>query len=287
MGRIAFVSDSTAGLPTDQAEKYKVLVVPLQVMFGTQAYRDGLDLTQSQFFEKLKSAKTLPTTSQPTIGDFESAYKQLLADPEVDSIISVHLSSKLSGTYSSAAAAVERLGAGSNKPITVIDSLSAYLGEGLMVIDGARAAEAGKSHEEVVALIRSMVPETTVLLLVDTLEYLQRGGRIGGAQALIGGLLNIKPILRVTDGALEPLERVRSRRKAMERLVEIAAEATGNRPCQVCVGQAEAAEDAKALSRMIHEKMNVKEEFNSERSPTISTHTGPGVLGFVYYPLKG
>ena len=218
MGRIAFVTDSTAGLPADQAEKYKVTVVPLQVMFGTQAYRDGLDLTQSQFFEKLKSAKTLPTTSQPTIGDFENAYKQLLNDPEVDSIISVHLSSKLSGTYSSAAAAVERIGAGSNKQITVIDSLSAYLGEGLMVIDGARAAESGKSHEEVVALIRAMVPDTTVLLLVDTLEYLQRGGRIGGAQALIGGLLNIKPILRVTDGALEPLERVRTRRKAMERL---------------------------------------------------------------------
>jgi DegV family protein with EDD domain len=164
------------------------------------------------------------------------------------------------------------------------------MGEGLMVINGARAAEQGKGHEEVVKLIEGMIPRVQVLLLVDTLEYLQRGGRIGGAQALIGGLLNVKPILRVHGGRLEPLERVRTRRKAMERLAEIGGEATGGpegAPCQVVVGHAQAAEDAKALSRLVHEKMNVVEEFSSPLGPVISTHTGPGVLGFVYYPLEG
>src|SRR5919201_596726 len=288
MGRIAFVTDSTAGLPVDQVEKYRVTVVPLQVIFGTETFRDGIDLTEDQFFERLKAAKKLPTTSQPTTGDFEDAYRKLLDDPNVDSIISVHISSGLSGTYGAAAAAADRLTEHNAKKITVIDSLSGYMGEGLMVINGARAAEQGKSHDEVVKLIERMIPRMQVLLLVDTLEYLQRGGRIGGAQALIGGLLNVKPILHVHGGRLEPLERVRTRRKAMERLAEIGGEATGGpqgTPCQVVVGHAQAAEDARTLSRLVHEKMNVVEEFSSPLGPVISTHTGPGVLGFVYYPL--
>jgi len=157
----------------------------------------------------------------------------------------------------------------------------------LMVIDGARAAEQGKSHDEVLKVIEGMIPKVKVLLLVDTLEYLQRGGRIGGAQAFIGGLLNVKPIIRVHGGVLEPLERVRTRRKAMERLAELGGEATGGKPCQVVVGNAQAPDDARALSALIHEKMNVAEEFSSPLGPVISTHTGPGVLGFVYYPLEG
>jgi DegV family protein with EDD domain len=287
MGRIAFVTDSTAGLPQDQIEKYRVTVVPLQVIFGTESFRDGIDLTQREFFERLKSARTLPTTSQPSVADFEQAYEDLLADPDVDSIISVHISSRLpSGTYSSAAQAAERIASGRNKKITVIDSWSAYMGEGLMVIDGARAAEGGASHEAVVKLIEEMRPNVKILLLVDTLEYLARGGRIGGAQAFLGGLLNIKPILHVDEGRVEPLERVRTRRKAMERLVDIGAEMAAGRPVQIAVGHAEAAEDARTLSGLAHQKMNVVEEFNSDLGPVISTHTGPGVLGFVMHMME-
>lgn len=286
MGRIAFITDSTAGLPADQVERYKVTVVPLQVIFGMDSYRDGIDLTQDEFFAKLKAAKSLPTTSQPATADIEEAYTRLLNDPEVDSIIAVHLSARLpSGTYSMSATAGERLSQGTGKKVTVIDSWSAYMGEGLMVIDGARAAEKGASHDEVVKLIEDMRPNTKILLLVDTLEYLQRGGRIGGAQAFLGGLLNIKPILHVAEGRVEPLERVRTRRKAMERLVELGAEITKGRPCQISVGHAEAAEDARQLIQMAKAKMNVVEEFTSDLGPVIATHTGPGVLGFVLYPL--
>ncbi|MBF6614546.1 MAG: DegV family protein [Chloroflexi bacterium] len=286
MGRIAFVTDSTAGLPADQVEKYKVSVVPLQVIFGSEAFRDGIDISQDDFLARLKSAKTLPTTSQPAVSDFEQTYREELDDPDVDSIISVHISSKLSGTYSAATQAAERVSASGAKKITVVDSLSAYMGEGLMVIDGARAAQEGKSHDEVVSFIQSMVPKMQVLLLVDTLEYLQKGGRIGGAQAFMGTMLNIKPIIEVKDGALEPLEKARTRRRAMERLVEIGAEQLGGRACQIAVGNAQAEEDAKTLSRMVHEKMNVVEEFSSELGPVICKHTGPGVLGFVYYPIE-
>jgi DegV family protein with EDD domain len=286
MGRIAFVTDSTAGLPADQVKKYDVSVVPLQVIFGTESFRDGIDLTQADFFQRLKASKSLPTTSQPAVADFESAYQTLLNDPNVDSIISVHISSRLpSGTYSSAAQAAERLGAGSSKKITVIDSWSAYMGEGLMVINGARAAESGASHEDIVKLIEEMRPKVKVLLLVDTLEYLQRGGRIGGAQALLGGLLNVKPILHVSEGRVEPLERVRTRKKAMERLVELGAEIVAGRPVQISVGHAAAAKEAEVLTDMTKQKMNVVEEFTSDLGPVISTHTGPGVLGFVINPL--
>jgi DegV family protein with EDD domain len=287
MGRIAFVTDSTAGMPPDQVEKYRVGVVPLQVIFGTETFRDGIDLTQREFFDRLKSARTLPTTSQPTVADFEEPYQKLVADPDVDSIISVHISSRLpSGTYSSAVQAAERVAAGHNKKITVIDSWSAYMGEGLRVIDGARAAEGGATHEEVVKLIEDMRHRVKILLLVDTLEYLQRGGRIGGAQALLGGLLNIKPILHVDEGRIEPLERVRTRRKAMERLAELGAEFAAGKPVQIAVGHAEAEEDARALTEMARQKLNVVEEFTSDLGPVISTHTGPGVLGFVLHRME-
>lgn len=285
MGRIAFVTDSTAGLPADQVKKYNVTVVPLQVIFGTHVFRDGIDLSQAEFFERLKHSKTLPTTSQPTTGDFEAAYKKLLDDPEVDSIISVHVSSLLSGTCQAATTVADRLREITDKKITIVDSLSVYMCEGFMVIDGARAAEAGKSHEEVVALMESMVPKVQLLVLVDTLEYLQRGGRIGGATAFLGSILKFKPILQVKHGRVEPLERVRTHRKAMERLVELGAEAAHGRPCQISLGNAQAADDAVILSKMIHEKMNVVEEFGGDLGPVISTHTGPGALGFVFYPI--
>lgn len=286
MGRIAFVTDSTAGVPTDQVKKYNVEVVPLQVVFGTETFRDGIDLTQEEFFERLKNAKTLPTTSQPTVGDFEGTYRKLLDDPDVESIISVHVSSGLSGTYSAATTAAERLGEGSSKKVSVVDSQTVYMGEGLMVINGARAAEKGQGHDEIVSMIEAMKSRVQLLVLVDTLEYLQRGGRIGGAAAFLGGLLNVKPILQVRGGRVEPLERVRTRRKAMERLVELGAEHTKGKPCQICVGHAQAAEDAATLTRMCREKMNIVEEFSSDLGPVISTHTGPGVLGFVYNPLE-
>jgi DegV family protein with EDD domain len=288
MGRIGFITDSTAGLPADQVQKYNVEVVPLQVIFGTETFRDGIDLTQDEFFERLKAAKTLPTTSQPTTGDIEAAYTRLLNDPEVDSIIAVHISSLLSGTHSAATQALERLKAdtGNTKKVTIIDSYTVYMCEGLMVMNGARAAAEGKSHDEVVALIEAVKPRTQLLVIIDTLEYLARGGRIGGARALLGGLLKVKPILHIKDGRVEPLEQVRTRRRAMERAVELGAEFTKGKPCQIAVGHAQAPEDAETLSRMVHEKMNVVEEFHSDLGPVISTHTGPGVLGFVYCPLE-
>ncbi|HEX9989236.1 MAG TPA: DegV family protein [Chloroflexia bacterium] len=287
MGRIAFVTDSTAGIPADLVKKYNITVVPLQVIFGTETFRDGIDLTQDEFFERLKAAKTLPTTSQPSVGDFEEAYKPLVDDPGVDSIISVHLSTGLSGTHNAASQAAERFKGEGGKKISVVDTQTVYMAEGLMVLDGIREAEQGKSHDEIVSNIERTKHNAKILVLVDTLEYLQKGGRIGGAQAFLGGLLNVKPILHVEGGRVEPLERVRTRRKAMERLVELGVEGAKGRPCRICIGHAQAPEDAKTLAGMVREKMNVVEEYSSDLGPVISTHTGPGVLGFVYFPKEG
>jgi DegV family protein with EDD domain len=287
MGRIAFVTDSTAGIPVDLVKDYNITVVPLQVVFGGQTFRDGIDITEDEFYERMRDSKLLPTTSQPTVGDFEESYKKLLDDSGVDSIISVHIASKLSGTYSAAATAAERLTAGGSKKITVIDTLQAYMGEGMPVINAARAALEGKGHDELVQMIQAMCARTHLYLLVDTLENLKRGGRIGGAQALLGTMLNIKPILQLKDGRIEPYERVRTRRKAMERIAEIGAEAMNGRPCQVAIGHFRAADDAMLLTRMAREKMNVTEDFHSPLGPVISTHTGPGVLGFVLLPAEG
>ncbi len=283
MGRIAFVTDSTAGVPQDQVARYNFSIVPLQVIFGTETFRDGIDLTQDQFYERLKSARNLPTTSQPSVGDFESTYQKLIDDPDVDSIISVHLSPRLpSGTYSNAVQAADRISSESGKKITVVDSNTVWMGEAMMCINGARAAEQGKSHEEILKMLEESKSKVKILFLLDTLEYLAKGGRIGGAQALLGGLLNVKPILHVENGRVEPLERVRTRRKAMERLVELGAEATKGKTCQVAIGHFQGEQDARALASMVRERLNVKEEFFGELGPVISTHTGPGVLGFVY-----
>jgi DegV family protein with EDD domain len=287
MGRIAFVTDSTAGIPADLVKKYNITVVPLQVIFGTETFRDGIDLTQDEFFERLKAAKTLPTTSQPSVGDFEEAYKPLVEDPGVDSIISVHLSSALSGTHNAATQAAERFKADGGKKISVVDTQTVYMAEGMMVLDAARDAEQGKSHEEIVSNIERTKHNAKILVLVDTLEYLQKGGRIGNARAFLGGILNVKPILHVEGGSVQPLEQVRTRRKAMDRLVALGVEGAKGRPCRICIGHAQAPEDAKVLASMVREKMNVTEEYSSDLGPVISTHTGPGVLGFVYFPTEG
>jgi DegV family protein with EDD domain len=268
------------------AEQYRIAVVPLQVILGAQTFRDKIDLTEEEFFEKAKTLKVLPKTSQPPPGDFEKVYRELAADPDVDSIISAHISSKLSGTYSAAATAGARVQEEVGKRISVIDTMSAYMGNGFMLVNGARAAEKGSTHDEIVQQIIEAIPRTRIMLLVDTLEYLQRGGRIGGAQAFVGTLLNIKPILHVKNGRVEPLERVRTRHKAMERLVEIAAGEVGSTPIQLAVGNAQCPEDAATLSAMARAKLDVVEEVESELGPAISAHTGPGVLGFVYHRMK-
>jgi DegV family protein with EDD domain len=278
MSRIAIVTDSSAHLPADLVEQYGIHVMPLKVAFGQTVYRDCVDITEEEFYHKLAQAKELPITSQPSAGEFLAFYQEVARQAE--GIVSIHLSGALSGTYNSAMAARDML---PDVPIEVVDSRSASMGQGFLALAAARAAEEGKSLQEIATLTRDLVPRLNVIFVLDTLKYLQKGGRIGGAQALMGSMLAIKPLLHLYEGRVEPLEKVRSKRKAVQRLVEIMAERLQGRPVHVAILHSASRQEAEALRAEIAARFPCRELLLSWVSPVIGTHTGPGCLGLAFY----
>ena len=280
---IQIVTDSSAHLPPDQRQAHDIAVVPLKAIFGKQVYRDEIDLTNKQFYEMLPKAKEHPTTSQPSAGEFVEVYRPLLEAGK--DIVSVHLSSKLSGTYASACAAKTELETQFKKalPITIVDTPWVSLALGMLCIAAAQAAEAGKSREEVAAIVNALIPKLNLIFVLDTLEYLRRGGRIGGAKAMLGTLLNVKPLLQLEDGLVEPLEQPRSRTRALRRLLDILEERADHRPLHIGLLHAEAPQEAGALEKQIRAKFPVKEFHTAEIGPVIGVHTGPCAVGLAFY----
>ncbi|HJN91500.1 MAG TPA: DegV family protein, partial [Dehalococcoidia bacterium] len=215
---IRIVTDSTADLDTETLREHGIVVVPLNVHMGDQTFLDTVTITKNDFYSQMQASQLLPRTSQPSAGAFQEAYEQVIAEGDVEAIASIHLSGKLSGTVNAA-----QTGAGlltDSPPITVIDSNSATLGLGNAVLAAAEAAEAGADMDGVRAACISAAARTRVLLFVDTLEYLQKGGRIGRARAFLGTLLRTKPLLELRDGEIEGIERPRTRQKAIDRLFQ-------------------------------------------------------------------
>lgn len=274
---VAIVSDSTAYLPKDWIEKYNIKIAPSVVIWDGEELRDGVDITADQFFSRLATSPTMPTTSQPTPAYFKSIYEELLAEGK--DILGVHISHKLSGTFASAMQA-KALFPDAN--IENVDTLSASMGEGWPLLMAVKASQAGKSLAECKAIVEEASKHTSLLLTVETLEFLHRGGRIGGAQRLVGTMLNFKPILEVIDGRIEPGERVRTRGKSLNRLAELAVERIGDkRPVYLAVIHANAPEDAGKVMEMIGEKLPLKSRVVTDVAPTVGTHTGPGTVGVV------
>ena len=211
---IKVVTDSTSDLPADLADELGITLVPANVFFGTREYKDGVDITADEFFDKLMNGPEFPTTSQPSVGEFSDTYTSV--SDGADGIVSLHVSSKVSGTFNSAQQGAEHANVGC--PVEVLDTLQASMGVGLIAIAAARVAQAGGSIEEVTAAARSAIERCQCMALLDTLEYLQKGGRIGKAQALVGTLLKVKPIIIVLDGVVDNLAKERTRRKAVARL---------------------------------------------------------------------
>ena len=279
MAGIALITDSTASLPTELARRYNIHVIPTYVIVGGKTFLDGVDLAPGEFYRLLQEAETLPTTSQPSVGDFVELYTEL--SQEAEDILSIHLSDQLSATMSSALAARKEMGAVS---IYIIDSRSASMGLGFIVLAAARAVEAGKGLPQVIEAIESLIPRMNVIFVVDTLEYLRRGGRIGGASALIGSILSIKPILYLKDGRVEVLEKVRTKSRAKERLLEIMAERLGSgRGVHVAILHADALEEAQVLEDQIVRQFEPVELYVDELNPVVGTHVGPGTIGLVFY----
>ncbi|MBI5949191.1 MAG: DegV family protein [Chloroflexi bacterium] len=215
---VRIVTDSTCDLDPDAVAAHGITVVPLTVFFGEEAFLDGIEITPETFYDRLRESPVLPRTSQPSVESFRETYEALAA--ETDEIVSIHLSSRLSGTLNSASVAREEISRDTH--IELIDSYTVSLGLGAIVLEAAAAAADGASMARVVEVTRRAMDRVHLVAALDTLEYLQKGGRIGRARSLMGSLLSIKPIIHVDDGEVAPLERVRTRAKAVERLFEIA-----------------------------------------------------------------
>lgn len=275
---VAIVTDSTAYLPKDLVQQYRVHVVPNVVNWGTQTYRDGIDIQSTEFFERLRKDTVQPTTAVASIGEFREVYARAAEDAQA--VVGIHLSAKLSGTFSAAEQARALL---PEQQIKILDSSATAMALGFVVLAAARAAAEGKSQAEVVAAAEATIPAVGLVFTVETLEYLRRGGRIGGAQAFLGGLLDMKPILELRDGRVEPVERVRTKRKALDRVLEIIAEKTaGKSPVRLATLHAAAPQEAEALLAAAKQKLNAAESILSEVSPTVAVHTGPGTVGLAY-----
>lgn len=277
---IRLVTDSTTQLPAGAAEKYNIVIIPQIVIFGGTEYRDGVNISAEEFYRRLEETDTLPTTTQPSPGDFQRVYERLAA--EGADIISIHLPETLSGTMNSARQAAAMVEGVRITPVATPWIASA---QGFIVLEAARAIEAGASYDEVLELIDRLIPRQNLIFALDTLEYLHKGGRIGGAQALLGSLLRVKPILYLKDGRVEPLDRVRTWSRVPERLLALMADmlGPGDDPVHVGVVHSRNVEDATRLEEEIHRRFEVAELFTSEIGPVVGTHTGPGALGMAFY----
>jgi DegV family protein with EDD domain len=282
MAQVKIVTDSTADIPLEIREKLGIEMVPLKVHFGNESFYDSVDISSSEFYQKLRQSQELPTTSQPSPVDFMEVYKELCDQPET-SVLSIHLSSALSGTYQSAMLAKSLL---DNKAkVALVDSKSACYGLGLLVIAAAEAAQAGKSLEEIQALVQQLRKGTRIYFILDTLEYLYKGGRIGKASALFGSLLNIKPILTIDDGGeVDSVDKVRGHKKALGRIIELLQKEFEGQIINVCIGHSEASDSAEQLYNFINDHFQVNRHTYTHIGPVIGTHVGPGTLAVFVTP---
>jgi DegV family protein with EDD domain len=275
---VAVVTDSTAYLPEGLAAARGITVVPLQVTMGERSAREGVDLTPAEFAQWIARPGRRATTSQPSPAAFAEAYERTGADE----IVAVHLSGALSGTVGAAAAAA----ASGGRTVRVVDSRQTGMGLGFAALAAAGVASSGGSLADVATAAEEAARATRTLFYVDTLEHLRRGGRIGAAAALVGTALSVKPLLHIADGAIAPLEKVRTASKAIARLEEIAVAEAGGAPVSVAVHHLASAERAATLAERLRARLGSLRDLHvSEVGAVVGAHTGPGMLAVVVHKL--
>lgn len=278
MPRIAIVTDSTSSMPPELIEEYGIHVVPQVLNWAGESLLDGIDISTDEFYRRLPSAEEIPTTSQPTIADFKSVFEEL--HEQGQAIVAICLSHKLSGTLHSARQAEQMV---SDARIEIIDSYSVGMGLGYQVLAAARAAEGEATIDEIVGEVERARDRAGLVFALNTLEFLHRGGRIGSAARLLGTALNLKPILEIIDGAIEPIDRVRTRSKATERLLEIIEDRVeGKEVVQITFHHTGVMKDEEELGRKAHERLTPTEFHESILTPVLGTHAGPGVIAIAY-----
>ncbi len=277
---VAFVTDSTAYLPEPLVKQYSITVAPQVLIWGDETFRDGIDIQPDEFYARLKTAKVMPSTSQVSVVDMQSIFQRLV---EKDfEVLGVFISEKLSGTMQSAIQGREALGPAASK-VTIIDSNTTAMAMGFQVLAAARAAQQGAGIAECKAIVEKARDHVGVYFAVDTLEFLHRGGRIGGATRFIGSALNLKPILAIRDGEVAAIDRVRTKSKALDRLEEeVVRDVKGKGNVRLATLHANAEKEARELLERASKRLHAVETVLSSVSPVVGTHAGPGTVGLAY-----
>jgi DegV family protein with EDD domain len=277
--RVAVVTDSTADLPPLLAEQHGIHVIPQILILGDKTWLDGVDIQPPEFYRLLRTSPHFPSTSQPSAAAFEEFYTRVAAGAE--GIVSVHVSSKLSGTINSALMARQNL---AGVPIEIIDSQAVSMQLGFIALAAARAAQAGADLETVAGVARAEIDAVRVYFVVDTLEYLHRGGRIGAAARLFGTALNLKPVLEIRDGIVAPVAKIRTRRKALDKVMEVMeGQLAGARRVRMAVLHVASPEEAKPLADEVAARFHPVELIAAECGPVVGAHAGPGAVGVAYH----
>lgn len=282
MSRISILTDSLACVPDELKREHSIYVIPLHVHFGSESYLDGVELEQDEFYRRLRGARQLPTTSAPSVGEFQSSYRQM-AEEGAQAIVCITCAGELSMTYSAGLTAAQEM---QGLDIRVVNSRTGMMAQGFLALEAARAAADGATAQEVVDRVQELIPKVHVFITMDTLEYLRRGGRIGGAQALLGSVLQIKPLVQLPPdrGRVEPLGRSITRARALRDLVNHMAQVVGGRPVHVAVQQGAAQpEEVHSLTRSVSDRFDCRELYQTGITPVIGTHMGPGTLALSFW----
>jgi len=281
MRKVKVITDSTAYLPETIRKKYDIAVIPLTLIWNNETFQDGVDITPSQFYQRLQSSDTLPSTSQPSIEAFKEIFQQQIHAG--NDIIAILISSRISGTVESALQAKQDLG---TERVAIVDSRTSGMAMGLQVLSVAKLASQGASGSQCRTLAEQAREKTQVYFAVDTLEFLHRGGRIGGAKRLLGTMLDIKPILEMREGQIEAVDQVRTQRRATTRIIQLMDEAMEqDQKLLLAVMHSNAPQRARALLNQAQEKFTPVEAYLADLSPVIGTHVGPGTLALAAMPI--
>jgi DegV family protein with EDD domain len=288
MSQVAIVTDSTATIPDEMLKALNIHWVPYYIHRGNEVLRDLVSIKREEFYRWLPKARELPKTANPGPGDYETIYEKIATEEGINEIVSIHMTSKSSGAYQAATigrtAILERL---PQLRIEVIDTLNVSMCHGWTVIEAARAALKGKSIDQVLAKIHSIIPRAQMIQTADTLKYLAMGGRIGKATSLLGSLLNIKPLIGMRDGVIVPLGKAFTRGSAYKMMAEEVFKTAGAKgKVKIAYVHAAAREEVLKIKELLEGRVNVVEEIIVELPPALGVHSGPGTAGICFYPVE-
>jgi DegV family protein with EDD domain len=277
--KIAIVTDSATNLPQVIIDQYGITVVPIYLHWNNHTYRDGVDISTEEVYRRLRETKQIPRTAAPSVGDFLQTYLGL--SQKVDAILSIHIPENLSGTVASARLAAEL--AQEHVEVHVVDTGTAAMGAGFVALAAARANARGEDLEDVMQLVEKISSRATIFAMIDTLEYLYRGGRIGKAQGLLGVALRIKPILTINNQEVDVLAKTRTTSRGIQIMLKEMQKRVGSQPVHVAVLHADALDQAYGLKQLVQEQFEYVEIFTCSITPVMGAHTGPGLLGLAFY----